>query len=216
MIKNMSQITKIGLLVVLFAGSIAYAESLSPTSVKQVRATATSTGQVREEVRNEVRQMVASTTDKIKELRDERKVQMEQKLQEIKNRYQEQRQTRVAAYMEKMINRFNAAATRLETLANRLDSHLTNLETRKVDTIEARALLVTAKTKIQVAKDSIILIQPTADSALQSIDMKATFEGVRQIIDEAKTALKVAHAALVEVIQVLKPGLNKTATTTPS
>lgn len=212
----MSQITKIGLLVVLFAGSIAYAENLSPTTAKQVRATATSTSQVREEVRNEIRQMVASTTDKIKELRDERKVQMEQKLQEIKNKYQEQRQTRIAAYMEKMINRFNAAATRLETLANRLDSHLTNLETKKVDTIEARALLVIAKTKIQVAKDSIILIQPTTDSALQSIDMKAAFDSVKQIIAATQQTLKDVHAALVDVINSIKPGLNKTATTTPS
>ena len=41
---------------------------------------------LRVEARNEVKQIVASTTDKIKGLRDERKAQAEVKLREIKNK----------------------------------------------------------------------------------------------------------------------------------
>jgi len=207
MIKNMSPITKIGLLVILFTGGLAYAQNVPP--IPKVN-------QVRQEVRNEVRQKVDQAVGATNTIREERRVQVEQKLQEIKNKYREQRQTRIAAYVEKMIARFNAAVERLEKLAVRIDSHLTNLETKKVNVTEARALLITANTKIQEAKNSIALIRPTADSALQSDDIKMAFESARQIIDNAKTALKSVHAALVDVINSIKPGLNKTATTTPS
>lgn len=219
MSKNLSQITKIVLTALLLVtASAVFAENDTATS--SVRDTLKEKRQevkdLRDEARNEVRQMVVSTTDKIKELRDERKAQVEQKLQEIKAKYQEQRQARIAAYVEKIINRFNATATRLDELASRINTHLTTLETKKVGTTAARALLVTAKAKIQLAKDTIAKIKPAADAALTATDMKTAFDIAKQEIAAANQELRDAHAALVNVVNSIKPGLNKTATTTPS
>lgn len=216
---NIVKIIKVGLVsLLLTTAGVALAQNTTATS--SVRDTIKEKHQevknIRNEARNEVRQMVASTTDKIKELRDERKAQVEVKLQEIKAKYQENRRARIAAYVEKIINRHNAAASRLDELAKRIGAHLTKLEAKKVKTTEARNLLVIAETKIQAAKDVIARIKPAADTALSATDVKAAFDIARQEISDSNQALRGAHAALVNVINSIKPGLNKTATTTPS
>ena len=152
---------------------------------------------LRVEARNQVKQVkqiVASTTDKIKGLRDERKAQAEVKLREIKNKYQEQRQARIAAYIEKMINRFNATAERLDGLAKRIEIHLTKLEAKKVVVTEARVLLTTAETKIQTAKDTIAKIKPASDTALSANDIKVSL--FKPGLMELTTSTKAAWASL--------------------
>jgi cellobiose-specific phosphotransferase system component IIA len=44
--------------------------------------------------------------------------------------------------------------------------------------------------------------------------IKKDFDGLRAQLDKAKTDIKAAHAALVDVVNNLKPGRNKTATST--
>lgn len=227
MSKKVSLITKTGLLMLtLAAAGWVSAETLPPLppvptvptanvinkdknqreTIKNVRLAATST---RENVRNEIKQIIASTTDKIRELRDEKKAQVEAKIQEIKTKYQENRKARIAAYVEKIINRHNAAINRLTELADRIEARIAKLETNKINTSDAKVRLAAARTKILAAAEATTKIQPAADTALQATDLKVAFETVKQTISDSSDALKTAHVALVDAINSLKPGVDK-------
>jgi hypothetical protein len=171
-----------------------------------------------------IKQEMASRTDAIKNSIEARK---QNAVGQMKDR--------VDQFISNTIKRFNAAANRLDILAGRIDSRIAKIEARGINESKAKALLVTAKTKIATAKADIAAITvQTADTAGADKISSTTANALRESfgvtktqIEKAKKDLKDAQAALVDVINSLKPGDKKlsdlesksatsTATTTKS
>jgi len=131
---------------------------------------------------------------------------------------------RANQFMQIIKLRFDAAVNRLDGLASRIESRIEKMKAENINTKEAEALLVTTKEKIETAKESISLItvstkefaSTTASTTIDSI--KEAFVTTKNQIENAKQSLKEAQAALVDVVNSLKPGDNKMkqASTTPT
>ena len=144
---------------------------------------------------------------------------IEAKKEALKNSVEERRQNalnkiieRVNQFVQNIIERFDAATNRLEKLADRINSRITKMEARNVDVAKAKELLAAAKAKIETAKISVTGIAgATIDTSLSTttVAVKKDFGIIKTKIEKAKEDIKAAHAALVEVVNNLKPGQNK-------
>jgi hypothetical protein len=158
--------------------------------------------------------------------KEEMKEEFEARKETFKNEIEERKegalskiQERLKKFNENVIERFNAAIIRLEKLAGRIDSRIAKLEAENISVKEAKDLMVVAKLKIETAKTSISGISLESEivassTATTTATFKKEFESLKLQVEKAKTDIKAAHAALVDVINSLKPGLNKKATTT--
>jgi hypothetical protein len=173
-------------------------------------ATKRETIQDKIEARKEaVKQNVASRTEEIKNNVAERRQNVASKMEE-----------RLIKFVSNVIERLNAAADRLDVLTQRINSRITKMEAKNIDVKEAKNLLVTAKAKIETAKASIALITLNTDPSTSSgqaasttaSTLKSAFGVTKLQIEKAKQDLKAAHAALVDVVNSLKPGKNATTT----
>jgi hypothetical protein len=161
---------------------------------------------IKEKIENkkeEIKQKVASTTNAVKNSIEGRKQNATDKMKESVNKF-----------VSKTIVRFSAAANRLEILAIRIDSRIAKIKARGIDESKAEKLLADAIIKIQTAKKSISLITSSAniDSTEASSTVKAlkeAFSVTKVQIEKAKKDLSAAHAALIDVVNSLKPGDNK-------
>ncbi len=147
------------------------------------------------------------------------KSEIDAKKESIKNSVEERRQNavnkikeRINKFVENVVARYEAATNRLETLADRIESRITKIESRNIDVIEAKELLTVARSKIETAKISVANIASTTSiSSLASTTgaIKKEFEDIKTQMERAKEDIKIAHAALVNVVENLKPGDNK-------
>lgn len=165
-----------------------------------------------------LKERLEAQKENLKENIENRKEKMSEKRDEL----QERIRSRFTEFMNRVIKRFNAASERLDKIVARIESRLTKLESEGVDESKARSLLADAKLKLTVAKTSIANISVTASStAAATTTIKLKYPAVKDAVEKAKTDLKAAHAALIEVVKSIKPGKNKehatstTATTTP-
>jgi ABC-type transporter Mla subunit MlaD len=176
--------------------------------------------------KKEIEQKRETLKTEIEKRKTEFKTEINNKKEEIKSEVEKRKEgaisqikERLAKFTSNTVERFNAAIDRLEKLAQRIDSRIGKLEAEGVNVSKAKELMVIAKLKIETAKTSVsgISLQSelTASSTATSTAMiKKDFDGLRAQLDKAKTDIKAAHAALVDVVNNLKPGRNKTATST--
>jgi exonuclease VII small subunit len=177
-----------------------------------------------------------SKTPTIKDTINAQKENLQNSVTERRETVTNKIQERTSEFVKKIIERFNAAANRLDVLAQRIESRISKLKAANISTTEAEKLMVTAKNKIKSAKASITLIVLGEDTASTTASMasttttqqaSSTIDAIREAFDvvtgqiqKAKDDLKAAQAALVDVVNSLKPGDNKlknatsTATTT--
>lgn len=171
--------------------------------------------QKRETIRTEIEKRKEELKTEINEKKDSIKNEVEKKRENAINQIKE----RLAKFVANTIERYEAAIERLEKLAQRIDSRIAKFEAEGVNVTKAKELMVVAKLKIETAKTSVSGInlqsELTASStATTTVMIKKDFEGLRVQLEKAKTDIKAAHAALVDVVKNLKPGRNKTATST--
>jgi iron-sulfur cluster repair protein YtfE (RIC family) len=200
MIKN-----KLSLSLMIFSLVILPNLALAQTAASTTKATAekkniikTEIDARKEAVQNSVREIKQNATDKIKE--------------------------NVSKFVQNIINRYDAATARLEKLADRIDSRIAKIEAKNIDVSKAKELLSLARTKIETAKISVIAINfpddiasSTAAKASTTIaSLKENFKVTKTQMEKAKSDIKAAQAALVDVVNSLKPGDEKlkNATTT--
>lgn len=184
------------LVSLLVMPSLSFAETSTSTSVKE---------------KNEVKK------EKVEQKRETIKDEIEAKKEALKNSIEERRQNaldkikeRVDKFVQNMTERFNAAIERLDTLASRIDSRIAKLKEAKIDATKAERLMATAKTKITVAKTSVSgLTGAISDTASTTASVKEEFKAIKDQIEKAKNDIKAAHAALVDVVNNLKPGQEK-------
>ncbi|MEK9185292.1 MAG: hypothetical protein AAB863_00815, partial [Patescibacteria group bacterium] len=130
---------------------------------------------------------------------------------------------RLEKFLRNLTKRFDAAIERLRKLASRIESRISKMETQGINTAEAKGLLDVAKVKINLAASSTEALKLKTNALLatttaSSTDLKIAFKNLKDDVKEVKDDVKAAHAALVDVINSLKPGRNKpkNATTTPA
>lgn len=146
--------------------------------------------------------------DKIEEKRNAVKVNIEEKRGEL----QEKIMQRALDFTKKVVERYQAAVERLENIAERTDSRIAKFEASGSKQTKAKELMVTAKAKIELARNSVSDIKLDGE-ATTTAGIKLEFDSLRKAMEKAKEDLKDAHAALVDVIKNIKPGFNKASTT---
>lgn len=176
--------------------------------------------------KKELEERRESLKEEMEEKRENAKQEFETRKEDIKNQIEERKgsalakiQERLKKFNENVVERFEAAVERLEKLAERIDSRIAKMESESINVKDAKDLMVVAKLKIETAKTSISGIDFESEiiassTATTTIAFKKDFESLKLQIEKAKADIKAAHTALVDVINSLKPGLNKKATTT--
>lgn len=158
----------------------------------------------RETLKNELEEKREEVKDEMKERRDGAR---DKAVENIKNR--------LSKFIDKLIERFSAAISRLEKLADRIASRIVKMEAEGIDVSKAKSLLSEARVKIEVAASSTAAIKVKAlefqssDTATTTADLRLNYEAVKDAVEQAKSDIKAAHAALVDVVNNLKPGRNK-------
>ncbi len=187
-----------------------------------------------EKRREELKTQMEERKDEMEQKRETVKDQVEAQREEIRNQMEERREgaigvikERLSKFTENLVKRFDAAIERLEVLADRIDSRISKMEAENLDVTDAKELMVVARIKLETAKTSAAGIDlesvlVASSTATTTATIKADFDSLRTQIEKAKSDIKAAHAALVDVIKNLKPGQRKqptatsTATTTDS
>ncbi len=180
----------------------------------------------RESLKEEMEEKRENLKKEMEEKREGAKEELETRKETLKDKMEERKdgaltkiQERLKKFNENVIERFEAAVERLEKLAQRIDSRIAKMEAENIDVKGAKDLMVVAKLKIETAKTSISGIDFESEviassTATTTVAFKKDFESLKLQIEKAKTDIKAAHAALVDVINSLKPGLNKKGTST--
>lgn len=150
----------------------------------------------------------------LKEARD-KNIDLEEKLEDRKNRLGEKKKKRIEAYMTRILKRLQAAVDRLKKLGDRIDTRLEKLEEKGVDVSKARALLADADLEIESAESDLLSIREAIKSVLDGDNPKDLFRDVRTLLKEAQSSVRGAHKALVEAIRAVKAS-NKTGETETS
>lgn len=124
------------------------------------------------------------------------------------------RDARLQKMIQKMTVRFSAAIRREEKLADRIASRLDKAAQNGKDVSLLRQKLADARLKIADAKTALDVAVAKLQAAIASSDAKNMMKDVTHAFADVTAKLKAAHAALVNVITLLK-GIGNTATTTP-
>lgn len=125
-----------------------------------------------------------------------------------RTRVEETRKIRIKAFYGKIMNRMGAAVIRLQRLSERIDSRISKIEETSAYVSSARALLAVADGKIIEAANALSDAKNKINEILNSEETpKIMFEKIKDEVRVVKQAIKDAHAALVEVIIAIKPGL---------
>lgn len=156
--------------------------------------------------RDELKNRASTTRDKITERREEVKKLASTTRNEIQNRVIETLSKRI----EKTAEQLSKAVERLGEIAKKIDSRLTKFAEKGVDVTKARADLVIAQTKISAVAVSA---KAVADITVSTDNPKSSLETLKFAVDTTKKEIKDAHAALVSIVNSLKPAVG-TATST--
>lgn len=184
-------------LSVLLSG-VAYAEVIPNSTRDEVKQ---QINQEREDLKNKI----SSTSEKIKtlreEIRDEIEIKIGKKLDDQKN---------------KIAKEFEIALRNLNNFITRTESRISKLDANKIDTTEAKVLLATAKTKVLAAQTEVTNLEnllaqniPSVASSTQKEIRKTVLQSIKVQSEKTKTAIKAAQKAIVDVINSLKPGQNR-------
>ncbi len=153
------------------------------------------------EVKNNLKEKLSSTTarliEKKQELRTAAEIRVGKKLDEKKNN--------IADAFEKSIQN-------IKDLVSRVESRIIKMESSSINASSSRVLLDIAKTKLSIAETSLtdlelLLAQdiPTATST-KNDSRKITLQNIKKLSEKTKSEIKIAHKAIVDVVNSLKPG----------
>ncbi|MFZ2522792.1 MAG: hypothetical protein WAW92_00195 [Minisyncoccia bacterium] len=159
-------------------------------------------------IREEVREKIASTSDRMRD-----------KIDQVRENY-----LRIAKIrLQNVISRFDATILRQENIYQRIVSRIEKIKSAGGNTARAESYIATAKTHIDTAKVALTSLKNASSTTVQNIVDSNTStstnakNALRKIKDLALTIeknLREAHAALTNAVKSLK-GMSTTATTTP-
>ena len=188
-----------------------FAETGSTTSTTTRASIKTEIEKRREEAKNKIdqnKQEFELRKEEIKQGMETKREELKQKVEERKQMIDSKIEERLSKFISKLEERFNSAIERLEILVTRIESRIAKMDEEDIDTTKAKELLTEAKGKIEIAKTSILAIGTKADEVLAG-DTRALYPELKTVVEKAKSDIKSAHEALINVVRELKPGFNK-------
>lgn len=195
-------------------GMLLAAGSLAPVFAFADNATSTPPypGGVRGGMQKEMRtKMMGLRNDTATSTPMMRGQEMKKAQEEMRKR---ERDARLQTMIQKMVNRFKTAIERERKLADRIASRLDKAEQNGKDVAALRQKLTDAQLKIADARSALDTAEVKLQTAIASSTAKNIMKDVTHAFGDVTVKLKAAHAALVDVINLLK-GIGNTATTTP-
>ena len=157
----------------------------------------------------QVRQNLQEKRDQLKQQAQERQAQFQEKRLELKRKLHDRQAERVAAFVKRMLGRFEAAIGRLNHLFERISSRLDKLAAEDKDVSAQRSSLGAAKVMIEAAQVKLQEARISLEAVVPSEDPHAQFADAKTKLNAVKEEIKAAHAALVDVINSIKEGLIK-------
>jgi exonuclease VII small subunit len=198
------------LILTISLSGVAEAQNSSSTNRSEVKQKITDIRQQAAEEKAQIKAEIASTTANAKNLRQELKDAVEIKIGK-----------KLDAQKLKIANEFENAINNLQSLVTRIESRIAKMNADGTDTTKANLLLETAKTKITLATTEVtnlenILAQqmPSSTSTSQVSQRKAILKTINAESNKTKLAIKTAQKAIIGVVNSLKPGLQKTKSST--
>ena len=171
-----------------------------------------SSSETRIKVKANIEGKRASSTEKRAELQERR----QENVEKIKTQVRE----RMRKFIGVIIERLEAAVLRMEKLIERISSRIEKLKEKGVDTLKAEEYLEAAKTDVGQARTIIEGIPAALEDALLSEELRGSFEGIRELIQNVKEEVRSAHENIKNAVKTLKDELrlrsNTEATSTPT
>ena len=195
------------ILSALLSSGIAYAEVSSATTTR-IDAIKQRIVDIKEQAAIEkatIKAEVASVTAKIKEARLDLRGEIEKRLG-----------LRLDAQREKIANVFEKTIQNLKDLVTRIESRIAKMDAQSINTTPAKILLETAKTKITLAETEVVNFETLLSQPVSTGTRVASMKAIRVQNEKTKTAIRIAHKAIIDTVNSLKPGLNKIRATTTS
>ncbi len=164
--------------------------------------------EARKQEREQEREKQEGERNTIKQNIEAKKEALQESVKARKEVVEKQVLERLQKFVDTIVVRFESATERLGTLSARIQSRIDKLTEAGIDAKESQKALDEAKAKIQLAKEAVAKIKPKADEVIAG-DARALYPELKEVVNNAKEAIKEAHASLVEVVKELKPGQQK-------
>lgn len=161
------------------------------------------------EKRKEIEMSVGERRNELKTKMETKKEVLKEKREAIRGKLEAKKAERVRSYTKTMIVRFEAAIKRLDNLAERIRTRLDKLAQDGKDVTASKSALEAAKTKIESAKSKLAEAAAALEKVVESEIPQDDLNKAKTILNEAKDVIKMAQAALVDVVNSIKSGLNK-------
>jgi exonuclease VII small subunit len=198
-------------LTVLLSGiASAQTASTAVSRINEIKQTITNIKQKAAEEKAQIKAQIASTTADIKNAKQELKDAIEIKIGK-----------KLDAQKIKIANEFENTIKQLQSLVTRIESRIAKMDASGINTTTAKALLETAKTKITLANtevtnlENVLAQQIPASTSTSSISQRVIIlKSIKTQSEKTKAAIKVARKAVIDVVNSLKPGLQKTKNST--
>jgi hypothetical protein len=194
----------LAVLTLLSSPSLAFALDASPSPSGQTRL------QIRQEAREEIRDMRGETQGEIQQIREESREAIQAKKTDLKTeiatKFQAVRSDIAKNHANRLERRFQAYYTRLSGIIARFQTRLDTLKAAGTDTASIQAKLEIAKTKLEAAK----VKGAEAVASFRAIDpakwseQKAAALAARDQANAARALFKEALSALKEALKALK------------
>ena len=201
------------IVLTLLLSGVVYAETSSANSnvIGNLRQKNTDVKQNMQETRASAKSEIASSASEIKTIR-----------QEIKDAIEIRIGKKLDEQKTKIANNFENAVRNEKDLIMRTQSRIYQISLQGVDVASSSAFLEKAKTQVSLAETELaklenLLVQnvPSATSTSKT-ERSALLQSIKAQSEKTKTALKTAHATIVDVIASLKKGLMKKESTSTS
>jgi len=214
--KNFLFINMLSVMVFFAGGSAVFAQDVSPPDA-DLRARMQERMRVQQENREtqmmEQREgMEERRADMLRrqaealERMETRHEELRQRWEERKAQLSERRKQNIKNHVERIIQRTEQVIDRLGNMANKIEDRMTRLQEEGAEVTALRLLLEEARSGISradVALDTAaaeLRVAPDADNPVDALG------NARILLEGVKTALREAHAALVEIVVEIKKG----------
>jgi hypothetical protein len=188
---------------------------LRASTTEEIRDIRHSTSTSKDDKQDEIKGLRASTTAAIKEMRHETKI-------EIKAKLDAKRAANVAKVIHNRVHEFQHLINQQSARVTRVMKVSATLKAAGKDTGAADSLLVDASLKLSHASTTLLSINTNATTTASSTNPSATLSALKTTFESVSADLKVVHKDIATAISDLK-GLGSveihatsTATTTTS
>jgi len=203
-------------ILTLLLSRIVHAEvsSTNTNRIGEIKQKITDIKEKTVEDKAKIKTEIASTTATIKNARQELKSIIEMRIGK-----------KLDAQKTKIANVFENSIQNLKDLIARIESRLSKMESEDINVSSSKSLLETAKIKLTLAETELTNLENLLAAGLPAISTSTSKNNIRKTVlkninlqsEKTKSAIKIAHKSIIEVVASLKKGLmkekNSTSTT---